>query len=337
VAGGTLGSLPARHLPKCQLVYRFQPNAIPQFLNLVKDGAMPLTYLHSLMGGALIGLASALLLLLDGRVAGVSSIIGGALQPTGGNVLRNLAFLCGLFAGPLLYRLGVGGWPVVHFQSSLWVLALAGLLVGFGARLGSGCTSGHGVCGLARLSRRSIVAVVTFSYRGDDHGCRGEPHGRDGAMIKEFARIFVSLAAGVIFGFGLSLSGMLDPARVRGFLDIAGRFDPSLAFVLAGAVTVASAGTLISRRLRHPLLDSMFHLPASEQIDSPLIAGAAIFGIGWGLSGLCPGPAIASLALGLVPSYVFAATMLLGTFIHDNWPQRCRLAANPNRDADVKA
>jgi len=72
----------------------------------------------------------------------------------------------GLFLGPGIYRLWFGGWPVVHFQASLWVLALAGLLVGFGTRLGSGCTSGHGVCGLARLSRRSIVAVATFLAAG---------------------------------------------------------------------------------------------------------------------------------------------------------------------------
>ena len=126
--------------------------------------------------------------------------------------------------------------------------------------------------------------------------------GLDGAMLNVAARIFVALASGVIFGFGLSLSGMLDPARVRRFLDIAGQFDPSLAFVLAGAVAVSSAGYLISRRLRHPLLDSMFHLPLKQDIDLALVAGAAIFGVGW--SGLCQGPAIASL---LVPSCVFTA------------------------------
>ncbi len=123
---------------------------------------MPLTYLDSLIGGALIGLASALFLLLDGRIAGVCGIIGGSLRPEGENQLRNLSFLFGLFLGPVIYRLGFGGWPVVHFEASLGILAFAGLLVGFGTRLGSGCTSGHGVCGLARLSRRSIVAVATF-------------------------------------------------------------------------------------------------------------------------------------------------------------------------------
>ena len=107
-------------------------------------------------------------------------------------------------------------------------------------------------------------------------------------------------------------------------------------------MTVSSAGYLISRRLRHPLLDSMFHLPVKQDIDLALVAGAAIFGVGWGMSGLCPGPAIASLALGLVPSCVFADTMLAGILIHDNWAhsnwaQRRRLAANRNLDATDSA
>lgn len=156
-------------------------------------------------------------------------------------------------------------------------------------------------------------------------------------MIKGSARIFVAFAAGVIFGFGLCLSGMLNPARVRGFLDIAGHFDPSLAFVLAGAVTVSRAGYLISRRLRRPLFDSMFNLPVKQDIDLPLIAGASIFGVGWDLNGLCSAPAIASLALGLVPSYVFIATLLAGLFIHDIWPQRRQLHAKRNLDADADA
>lgn len=123
-------------------------------------------YLQSLAGGALIGLASALFLILDGRVAGVSGIISGALRKIDGNWARNAAFLLGLVLGPLAYRFWFGEWPPVHLQSPLALMALAGLLVGFGARFGSGCTSGHGVCGLARLSPRSIVAVVTFVSAG---------------------------------------------------------------------------------------------------------------------------------------------------------------------------
>src|SRR5579883_764075 len=123
---------------------------------------MSVIYLYSLWGGILIGLASALFLLLDGRIAGVCGIVSGTLLQVDENKLRNAAFAAGLILGPAAYHLVFGGWPVVHFESSPWVFALAGLFVGFGARLGSGCTSGHGVCGLARLSRRSIVAVSIF-------------------------------------------------------------------------------------------------------------------------------------------------------------------------------
>lgn len=120
------------------------------------------SYVHSLIGGALIGFASALYLLLDGRIAGVSGIISGALKPPREDQLRSAAFILGLFLGPIIYRVGAGGWPSVHYGGRLWLLALAGVLVGFGTRLGSGCTSGHGVCGLARLSPRSMAAVAVF-------------------------------------------------------------------------------------------------------------------------------------------------------------------------------
>ncbi|PNG26749.1 YeeE/YedE family protein [Methylocella silvestris] len=119
-------------------------------------------YLQSLAGGAFIGLAAALYLILDGRIAGVSGILSGGLSWPAAGSLRNLAFALGIFGGPFIYRLAFGAWPASHIDASLVVLALAGLLVGFGARLGSGCTSGHGVCGLARLSPRSLAAVATF-------------------------------------------------------------------------------------------------------------------------------------------------------------------------------
>lgn len=155
------------------------------------------------------------------------------------------------------------------------------------------------------------------------------------AICNPAARIFVGLVAGAIFGFGLALSGMLDPARVRGFLDVAGDFDPSLAFVLVGAVVVAAAGTLVSRRLRHPVLDTAFHLPAKEDIDFPLVAGSGIFGVGWGMSGFCPGPAIASLALGFVPTLVFTAMMFAGVIIHDYWREVPRLHTQKDADPQI--
>lgn len=132
------------------------------------------------------------------------------------------------------------------------------------------------------------------------------------------ARVFLALAAGALFGFGLSLSGMVDPARVSGFLDVAsGHWDPSLMFVLGGAVMVAVPGVLLSRRLAKPVLAEDFSLPVKTRIDRPLITGSAIFGVGWGLAGFCPGPALSALALGLVPVVLFVSAMIAGMLVHD--------------------
>ncbi|MDR3535449.1 MAG: YeeE/YedE family protein [Acetobacteraceae bacterium] len=125
-------------------------------------------------------------------------------------------------------------------------------------------------------------------------------------------RIIAALLSGLVFGFGLALSGMLNPVRVLGFLDLAGAWDPSLAFVLAGAVVVSAGGYLVSRRLARPALAPTFDIPASRRIDLRLIGGAALFGIGWGMAGFCPGPAIASLSLGYGKSVLFVAAMLVG-------------------------
>ncbi|WP_312620189.1 YeeE/YedE family protein [Agrobacterium pusense] len=132
------------------------------------------------------------------------------------------------------------------------------------------------------------------------------------------ARIALALLAGALFGFGLSLSGMVDPARVSGFLDIAsGHWDPSLMFVLGGAVMVAAPGVLLSRRLAKPVLADDFRLPAKTRIDGPLITGSAIFGIGWGLAGFCPGPALSAVGLGLMPVVLFVCAMIAGMLAHD--------------------
>lgn len=132
------------------------------------------------------------------------------------------------------------------------------------------------------------------------------------------ARVALALAAGALFGFGLSLSGMVDPARVSGFLDVAsGHWDPSLIFVLGGAVMVAAPGVLLSRRLARPVLTEDFNLPAKTRIDRPLITGSAIFGIGWGLAGFCPGPALSALALGLMPVVLFVCATIAGMLVHD--------------------
>ena len=132
------------------------------------------------------------------------------------------------------------------------------------------------------------------------------------------ARVMLALVAGALFGFGLSLSGMVDPARVSGFLDLAsGHWDPSLMFVLGGAVSVAVPGVLLSRFIGRPVLAEDFSLPAKTRIDRPLILGSAIFGIGWGLAGFCPGPALSAFALGLLPVILFVCAMIAGMLAHD--------------------
>ncbi|MGH8622915.1 MAG: YeeE/YedE family protein [Burkholderiales bacterium] len=119
----------------------------------------------SLAGGITIGAAAALLVLLNGRIAGVAGIIGGVLRPAAGDMAWRLAFLAGLLVAPAVYRLIASSSPPT-IEASYPVLLLAGLLVGAGTRYGSGCTSGHGVCGLARLSPRSLVATVAFMLAG---------------------------------------------------------------------------------------------------------------------------------------------------------------------------
>lgn len=128
--------------------------------------------------------------------------------------------------------------------------------------------------------------------------------------------IIVNVVAGLLFGLGLLISGLVDPAKVQNFLDLFGAWDPSLAFVMAGAVATTFLGYRIAWRRPAPLLAPQFRLPAGTAvIDRPLMLGAAIFGIGWGLTGFCPGPAIVSIPLLASGTLVFVPAMLAGIFI----------------------
>lgn len=130
-------------------------------------------------------------------------------------------------------------------------------------------------------------------------------------------RLLVSaLVAGALFGLGLAMSGMTDARIVLGFLDVAGAFDPTLMFVLAGAVaTTALLFTPILRR-GHPLFACAFQVSNLKHIDAPLLTGAALFGIGWGIAGYCPGPALAGLGAGSLESLWFVPAMLAGSLLH---------------------
>jgi uncharacterized membrane protein YedE/YeeE len=128
--------------------------------------------------------------------------------------------------------------------------------------------------------------------------------------------IAVPLIAGLLFGAGLTVSQMVDPAKVQGFLDFAGiadgTWDPSLAFVMAGALVVTALGYRLALRRPAPLMAPRFALPTRKDVDARLVTGAAIFGVGWGLAGYCPGPAVASLAFGNAEALAFVVAMLVG-------------------------
>ena len=124
-----------------------------------------------------------------------------------------------------------------------------------------------------------------------------------------------SLLVGMVFGAGLAISQMMNPAKVLGFLDFAGNWDPTLGFVMAGALVAAIPGFLLAKKGTASLLGGPFRLPTRRDIDSSLVAGAAIFGIGWGLAGFCPGPALAALGSGLWQVFAFVAAMVVGMLL----------------------
>lgn len=133
-------------------------------------------------------------------------------------------------------------------------------------------------------------------------------------------KLLPPLISGALFGAGLALSGMTDPARVRGFLNVFGRWDPTLVFVIGGAVIVMAFAWRIQLRMSSPLFGDKFSLPGRSDFDGRLIAGSALFGIGWGIAGLCPGPAIASLALAPFSVLPFLVAMLIGMAAHHLLP-----------------
>jgi uncharacterized membrane protein YedE/YeeE len=125
-----------------------------------------------------------------------------------------------------------------------------------------------------------------------------------------------AFAAGLLFGAGLILSGMTDPGKIIGFLDVAGTWDPSLAFVMAGAILVGFFAFRLAGRRGRTFLGGAIHLPTRRDLDVRLIGGSAVFGVGWGLAGFCPGPALVSFSSGVSQAAVFVSAMLLGMLAH---------------------
>lgn len=131
--------------------------------------------------------------------------------------------------------------------------------------------------------------------------------------------IVIALASGLLFGLGLIAGGMTDPSKIQGFLDLFGRWDPSLAFVMGGAIAVGSVGFGLARRREFAWSGEKIDLPRSRIIDTRLLGGGALFGIGWGLGGFCPGPAMTALGAGFAPAAWFVVAMLAGMWLHDRF------------------
>ena len=134
-------------------------------------------------------------------------------------------------------------------------------------------------------------------------------------------RELMALSSGLIFGLGLILGGMTDPGKVKGFLDVAGAWDPSLALVMGGAIAVGVFAFAAARRRSRSWSGDRMDIPTSRVIDAPLIAGGVLFGAGWGLGGFCPGPALVAMSAGLGSAAVFVIAMLAGMVVHDRFLQ----------------
>jgi uncharacterized membrane protein YedE/YeeE len=268
---------------------------------------MPIDWIYGLVGGLLIGFAGVILLLGNGHIMGASGIIGSLVDQTSGAATpERAAFLFTLVLVPALLQIGS---PVKTgtIQSPL-LLICAGICVGIGNRIANGCTSGHGACGISRFSVRGIIATVVYIVGCSYRFCFASDYGR--AVM----RILLALLSGGLFGASLHISGMTDTGKVQGFLDLFGAWDPTLAFVMGGAiVSMAIAWPMVPGR--SPLAGGTFAFPHEHRLDNKLILGALLFGIGWGLIGLCPGPAIASLSYGGWTGAVFFIATLVGMLI----------------------
>lgn len=142
--------------------------------------------------------------------------------------------------------------------------------------------------------------------------------------------VFTSFLAGLVFGLGLIVSGMANPAKVLGFLDLAGAWDPSLAFVMAGAIAVGLVAFAVATKRAMSFLGAEMKLSAARDIDRRLVAGSALFGIGWGIAGFCPGPALVALGMGEVKALAFVAAMLAGMGIFELLEHGTRPASAPD-------
>ncbi|CAK9001793.1 unnamed protein product [Durusdinium trenchii] len=320
------------------------------------------TPVESGIGGALIGLSAFVAYQADGKIIGISGILGPFLRSVVkcelGNELWKLWFLVGLFAGGFVNFLFNQPFAFPGAEPySISRYAVAGLVLGLGTRFQRGCTSGHGICGLPRFSMRSLLAVPTFMlFAGlvvymTRHVMKLDQPKMPGIASLEWPPrlqfpacavaaavvltvlsfsplpssvhgVISPLASGTIFGLGLGVAGMTNQEKVLNFLDVAGFWDPSLMFVMGCGMMVSfPAFYLAESDDAKPKCAEKFEKPGKTGDYGTLVVGAVLFGIGWGLVGICPGPGLAGVVPNLVTSdggsggYGFALCTLLTAVI----------------------
>ena len=354
---------PLRTIPKPSLAAT-RPRTIRTHAVASLPAAAVIPALPAIYGGLSMGTLALTTLVVSGRILGISGAVKGIVN--GDSSVWRYFFVAGLLAGGVV--LGILSPSLI--ESIPKAMVPAGFLVGLGTSIGSGCTSGHGICGNARLSPRSIVSTLTFILAGAIAAAIFKTnvvfHLPSGllpletpsaglftlsqsvfiasvsllvsvsiaakALIKRSASYknqgiqnnlaavyldrFTSAATGFLFALALGVSGMLQPSKVSGFLAfLTGTLDPALVIVLGSSLLVALPGFQLVMRsnvLKQPMCAEKFCLPTSKDIDWKLLVGAALFGAGWGMAGICPGPGIVSTAGGNLASLLFIAPMLLG-------------------------
>ena len=315
--------------------------------------------INTIIGGFFISLSSSIHLLLKGKITGYSGIFFNLI--TGTDFLYNFCFLLGTLITPS-YILLFNKSSFTNFENKEYFISdlnifgfiFSGLLVGIGTKMGNGCTSGHGVCGIPRLSIRSIVAVCMFMITGITTSTLNSklnffsynsieiPNIKipyleliiflfcliciililiiDSKGIyakKDLTDHIISFIVGILFAFGLIQSGMIGRHKVTGFLCLNSKWDYSLLFVLGSAVGFNLITFHYILNLRKPIFNKEFIISKNKNIDLKLIIGAGIFGIGWGLGGICPGPALVTSFYYFPQTAVFILMVAVGQLIEN--------------------
>jgi uncharacterized membrane protein YedE/YeeE len=321
---------------------------------------MPFTPVEGLIGGLMIGISSAAHLYLHGKISGMSGKLGTTMKQIEKSFPSPATYLGGMIVAGALsqFILPTSSFsPLKTSIGSLLLYCIAGLFVGIGTQLANGCTSGHMICGLARFSKRSFVAVlvfcgVAFAVSKVFHSANFYQSAHEAKLLpsmqfpsfsytllllvllaavvavyyvlieyhsqieKTPAKQYLEFIDGFVFAFGLIISGMTNPLKVLGFFDVGGpHFDPTLVCVAIGATMfdMYLFNQFILKKSK-PVYSPSFTLSNTSEITAPLIVGSALFGAGWGLAGVCPGPAIVNVAT-LSPSLILFHIMFgVGVF-----------------------